>query len=69
MPHYSVITASTPLRLPRTCRIVRPPRASHCPDCDNCVLRLQKAKVEHAPLLARQNGEVGGAINFAPLVV
>ena len=26
-------------RFCQTCQIIRPPRASHCRDCDNCVLR------------------------------
>lgn len=44
----------------RTCRIIRPPRASHCPDCDNCVLRYD----HHCPFVNNCVGQRNYAFFF-----
>jgi palmitoyltransferase ZDHHC9/14/18 len=43
-----------------TCLIVRPPRASHCPYCDNCILRMD----HHCPFV----GNCIGQRNYAYFV-
>jgi len=47
IPSLSVLQYRQGFRVCRTCEVVRPPRAAHCSDCNNCTLDLD----HHCPFL------------------